>query len=61
MKCNISSLFMVQGENMSSMYRFQTSGRNALWLIISVSTLLMKMLVNATAIFEPMATPCFWR
>ena len=61
MNCNISSLFLIQSENMSSIYRFQTSGRNALWLIISVSTLLMKMLANATAIFVPMAVPCIWR
>ena len=48
MDCNISTLFMVQSEDMSSIYRFQKSGRNALWLRISVSTLPMKMLANAT-------------
>ena len=32
MNCDNSTLFIVQSENMSSIYRFQTSGRNVLWL-----------------------------
>ena len=57
---NISTLFIVQSENMLSIYRFQTSSRIALWLRMSVSTLHMKMLANAAAIFVPMAVPCIW-
>ena len=35
----------------------QMSGFNALWFKISVSTLAMKILAKATAIFVPMAVP----
>ena len=35
MNCSISSLFKIQVENMSSIYRFQMSGFNALWIKIS--------------------------
>ena len=42
---------------MSSIYRFQMSGFNALWFKIPVSTLAMKTLAKATAIFVPMAVP----
>ena len=57
MNYSISSLFKVQRENMSSIYRFQMSGFNALSFEISVSTLVMKILAKATAIFVPMAVP----
>ena len=42
---------------MSSIYRFQMSGFNALWFKISVLALAIKILANATAIFVPMAVP----
>ena len=42
---------------MSSIHRFQMSGFNALWFKISVSTLTMKKLAKATAIFVPMVVP----
>ena len=40
---------------MTSTYRFQTSGFNALWLKMSVSTLAMKILAEATAICVQMS------
>ena len=42
---------------MSSIYRFQMRGFNALWFKIAVSTLAVKILAKATAIFVPMAVP----
>ena len=42
---------------MSSIYRFQMSGFDALWFKISVSALAMKILAKAIAIFVPMAVP----
>ena len=42
---------------MLSINRFQMNGFNALWFKISVSTLAMKILAKATAIFAPMAVP----
>ena len=38
---------------MSPTYRFQTSGFGALWFKMSLSTLAMKILAKATAIFVP--------
>ena len=42
---------------MSSIYRFQMNCFNALWFKIPLSTLAMKILAKATAIFVPMAVP----
>ena len=42
---------------MSSKYRFQTSGFSALCFKMSVSTLAIKILAKATAIFVPMPVP----
>ena len=46
---------------MSSIYRFQARGLDALWLRISVSTLPINILAKATAILVPMAVPCVYR
>ena len=42
-------------------YIFQPSGLLELRLVISVSTVLMKILAKATAIFVPLAVPCVVR
>ena len=61
MNCCNSSLLISQREKISSIYRFQTSGLNALRLRSSVSTLPIEILAKATAIFVPMAVPCVCR
>ena len=42
-------------------HRLHSSGFLVLLLSISVPTINIKMLANATAIFVPITVPCVWR
>ena len=54
---SISSLFCVPQGNTSSMYLFHSRGFILLLLIVSVSTMNIKMLAKATATLVPFAVP----
>ena len=57
----ISCLYSIVRGNISLMYLLQTSGLLELRLVISFSTVVMKMLPKATAILVPIAVQCEWR